>query len=348
MSIEEKRLKEKLFENGQLERYLISIGMTNKKGRFNCILCNCSRSDSGVILTGRKGIEKYYCHSCGNSGKKKDESSKDILNIIQEYNNCSYNEALKIGADFLGNKEYQNIKIEPRPTTKEQDRKTGQKLWAIRNSKTPLDEDTKRYLHNRGLLGVAERINQLKGLNLSIYTSISTWGGTTTKYIVYDFKTLNEDKNQGSLIRKNIAPNCLKKDKVRNTGNNKLITLNPYKNSNKYLVIEGIEDALTGLLLKDCNVISLNGVGNKNNLVQVIKNNISWCKQQEFILLLDNDKDGNESRKYLKTELEALKIPYVIPTKALNILIGEGLKDINDYLKKYRKEKFISEFKDIL
>lgn len=339
--IREQKLKDKLFESGQLERYLISIGMNKKRGRFNCIFCNSSRGDSGVILS-RGEKEKYYCHSC-------DTGTKDILNIIKEYNSCSYNEALKLGADFLGNREYQNIKIEPSPTTKEQDKKTSQKLWAIRNSKTPLDEDTKRYLHNRGLLGVAERINKLEGLNLSIYTSISTWNNKTTKYITYDFKTLNEKNSEGSLIRKNIAPNCSKKDKVRNTGNSKIITLNPYKNSNKYLVVEGIEDALTGLLLKDCNVISLNGVGNKTKLAQAIKNNISWSKQQEFILLLDNDEAGDEARGYLKTELEALKVPYMIPIKALEILKNEGVKDINDYLKKYReKEKFRSEFKNNL
>ena len=320
-------IKHTLEEAGQFERYLLLAGIKKESSRYFCPICNSKTASA--LLTTKKDKIKYYCYSCGGR-------ALDLLDFIQQVNNCNYIEALKVGADFLGNKQIQSIEIRPAPTQQEQEQKQARQLYAIRRDKKPLNDVTKHYLNKRGLLGVAERINQLEALHLNIYTSSSNYNGITTNYITYDFLKPKQENNKGFLIRKNIDTNCKKSDKVRNTGKAQVTLLATYKH-NKYVVVEGIEDGLSALLL-EFNVICLNGTSNAPQLIERLKNSISWSSKQEFILLLDTDGAGDSCRNELIKQFKNYNIPYTVPNKAIKHLKNKGIKDINDYLKAFKND----------
>ena len=68
----------------ELERYESYQSKKNKKMR-NC--CNCNSSDA-LGIKESNGIYTYHCFSCNTGG--------DVINLIQEKEDVSFPEALKI------------------------------------------------------------------------------------------------------------------------------------------------------------------------------------------------------------------------------------------------------------
>lgn len=66
------------------------------------------------------------------------------------------------------------------------------------------------------------------------------------------------------------------------------------------IIVEGIEDGLSALILGCTSFICLNSVANANTLMNDIKADIEQYKDLEFIMCLDNDKTGIDTMEQLE------------------------------------------------
>ena len=150
------------------------------------------------------------------------------------------------------------------------------------------------------------------------------------KYIIYRFM------KQDFVIQKSITKNSNGKRYVRNFGTAAPVPIKSYKH-NKYMIVEGIEDGLTALLL-GYNFITLNSVCNVGRLIELLGKNEDWSKANIFYECVDNDDAG----KACKDKLNAY-----FSSKGLNLRVNDykammikyKVKDINElYLLLKNKE----------
>lgn len=69
--------------------------------------------------------------------------------------------------------------------------------------------------------------------------------------------------------------------------------------SNKYIIVEGIEDALTCHVL-GYNFICLNSISNTNKLIEIIKCNIKKFKDKKLLICTAYDEGGMNSFEKLE------------------------------------------------
>ena len=100
------------------------------------------------------------------------------------------------------------------------------------------------------------------------------------------------------VIQKGIENNSDGKRFVRNLGNTAPVPIKAYDH-NKYMIVEGIEDGLTALIL-GYNFITLNSIQNAGRLMELLDQHEDWLKNNTFISCLDNDEGGNECTEKLK------------------------------------------------
>ena len=161
----------------------------------------------------------------------------------------------------------------------------------------------------------------LKGLNKD-YIEIKSNIYNNNESIIYRFK------KQGTGIQKSLEKNEEGKRFVKNLGSVRPVIHKGY-DSNKYIIVEGIEDGLTCHVL-GYNFICLNSVSNTNKLIDMIKRNIDKFKDKEMLICTDNDEAGLNSFEELETFFKEFNINYDIAKFYENMIIDK-CKDINEY-----------------
>ena len=165
----------------------------------------------------------------------------------------------------------------------------------------------------------------MKGLDKAyIEIKSNIYNGNET--IIYRFR------KQGSGIQKALKKN--EKRFVRNIGTVKPLIHKAY-DSNKYIIVEGIEDALTCHVL-GYNFICLNSVSNTGRLIDIIKNNIEKFKDKELLICTDYDKGGLDSFEQLENFFISTGLMFDIPP-FYDDMLKNRCKDINEYFIKQRQ-----------
>ena len=149
--------------------------------------------------------------------------------------------------------------------------------------------------------------------------------------ILYTFK--KDDKTFG--VRKSLEKYKDKKGKVkrfvRNLGQ-PMYYLSSKGANRTTVIVEGIEDGLSALILGYTSFICLNSVANANTLMNDIKADIEQYKDLEFIMCLDNDKTGIDTMEQLEIFFSDNNLKYNI-SDCFFEMQDLNLKDLNDLLK---------------
>ena len=103
------------------------------------------------------------------------------------------------------------------------------------------------------------------------------------------------------------------------------------------MIVEGIEDGLTALLL-GYNFIALNSVQNVGHLMELLDKNENWLKSNEFYECLDNDKAGNECKDKLNVFFSSKGLNLRVSDYKL-MMIKYKVKDINELYLKINKRR---------
>ena len=249
------------------------------------------------------------CHKCN--------TIYSTVDLIQALYGINIPEAIKIliGEDIkpVEKKQLEKIRIE----LKEKHIKRVNNM-IFKNSIEPT-EACLEYLDSRCIK------DGLKGLDKAyIEIKSNIYNGNET--IIYRFR------KQGSGIQKALKKN--EKRFVRNIGTVKPLIHKAY-DSNKYIIVEGIEDALTCHVL-GYNFICLNSVSNTGRLIDIIKNNIEKFKDKELLICTDYDKGGLDSFEQLENFFISTGLMFDIPP-FYDDMLKNRCKDINEYFIKQRQ-----------
>ena len=250
------------------------------------------------------------CHKCN--------TIYSTVDLIQALYGINIPEAIKIliGEDIkpVEKKQLEKIRIE----LKEKHIKRVNNM-IFKNSIEPT-EACLEYLNSRCIK------DSLKGLDKAyIEIKSNIYNGNET--IIYRFR------KQGSGIQKALKKN--EKRFVRNIGTVKPLIHKAY-DSNKYIIVEGIEDALTCHVL-GYNFICLNSVSNTGRLIEIIKSNIEKFKDKELLICTDYDKGGMDSFEQLEKFFYSTGLNYGVPFFYADML-DNNCKDINEYFVKIRQQ----------
>lgn len=170
--------------------------------------------------------------------------------------------------------------------------------------------------------------DSLKGLDKAyIEIKSNIYNGNET--IIYRFR------KQSTGIQKSLSKNKDGKRFVRNIGTVKPVFHKAY-DSNKYIIVEGIEDALTCHVL-GYNFICLNSISNTGRLIEIIKSNIEKFKDKELLICTDYDKGGMDSFEQLEKFFYSTGLKYGVPFFYADMLDNK-CKDINEYFVKIRQQ----------
>lgn len=271
----------------------------SQSGYFKCPFCDTKRKDSGAIKNNR-----FKCFHCGAGG-----STIDFVARIENIN--PINAVNKILDDKLTVDNYNPV-IEAEKCIKNDILKN----MILKNSRliSRCPEGIK-YFEDRGITKALDLINkdqlQIKYNEYSNYKSI-----------IYRFK------KHDFIIQKSIEKNIEGRRYVRNFGNVHPVILTSYDH-NKFMIVEGIEDALTTILL-GYNCIVLNSVQNINKLIDLLETNKEWAMSNNYLLCLDNDNAGNEGMKKISDYFSSIGLQYWT-SKYRKQMIKYNNKDINDY-----------------
>ena len=149
--------------------------------------------------------------------------------------------------------------------------------------------------------------------------------------ILYTFK--KDDRTFG--VRKSLEKYKDKKGKVkrfvRNLGQ-PMYYLSSKGANRTTVIVEGIEDGLSALILGYTSFICLNSVANANTLMNDIKADIEQYKDLEFIMCLDNDKTGIDTMEQLEIFFNSQNLNYNLSDYFLEMQ-DLNLKDLNDLVK---------------
>ena len=257
------------------------------------------------------------CHKCN--------TIYSTVDLIQALYGINIPEAIKIliGEDIkpVEKKQLEKIRIE----YKEKQAKNEKHIKRVNNMifKNSIEptEACLEYLDSRCIK------DRLKGLDKAyIEIKSNIYNGNET--IIYRFR------KQGTGIQKSLSKNKDRKRFVRNIGTVKPLIHKAY-DSNKYIIVEGIEDALTCHVL-GYNFICLNSVSNTGRLIDIIKNNIEKFKDKELLICTDYDKGGLDSFEQLENFFISTGLMFDIPP-FYDDMLKNRCKDINEYFIKQRQ-----------
>ena len=258
------------------------------------------------------------CHKCSTN-----YSTVDLIQALYGVNIPRAIEILNNGNIELIQKErLEKIRIE----YKEKQAKNEKHIKRVNNMifKNSIEptEACLEYLNSRCIK------DSLKGLDKA-YIEIkgNIYNGNET--IIYRFR------KQGTGIQKSLSKNKDGKRFVRNIGTVKPLIHKAY-DSNKYIIVEGIEDALTCHVL-GYNFICLNSVSNTGRLIEIIKSNIEKFKDKELLICTDYDKGGMDSFEQLEKFFYSTGLNYGVPFFYADML-DNNCKDINEYFIKIRQQ----------
>ena len=277
----------------------------SRKGYFVCPFCG--HKDTAINYK----TNKFTCFhsSCGARG-----SSIDLVSKIE---NITPVEAVnKILDGKLSFRKYN-----PEFAIEKENSNNNLKNMILKNSK-PVEKEGIEYFKARGIEQALKLVNP-KQLRIEF----NKYKGR--KSIIYRFM------KQDFVIQKSITKNSNGKRFVRNFGTAAPVPIKSYKH-NKYMVVEGIEDGLTALLL-GYNFITLNSVNNVGRLMELLEKNENWSKTNIFYECLDNDRAGNECKNKLNAYFSSKGLNLRV-SDYKDMMIKYEVKDINElYLKIHTK-----------
>lgn len=179
------------------------------------------------------------------------------------------------------------------------------------------------YLESRNIKECISTLNNdYIEIKSNIYNDVET--------IIYRFK------KQGTGIQKALIKNEDGKRFIRNIGTVRPVFHKAYEN-NKYVIVEGIEDALSCHML-GYNFICLNSISNTGNLIDIIKKNIEKFKNIKLLICTDYDKGGLDSFEQLEKFFASTGLIYDIAPFYEDI-INYRCKDVNEYYVKVKNKR---------
>lgn len=258
------------------------------------------------------------CHKCN--------TIYSTVDLIQALYGINIPKAIKvlIGEDVkpVEKKQLEKIKIELKEKQLEKEKHNKQVNNMIFKNSVEPTQACLEYLDSRCIK------ESLKGLDKAyIEIKSNIYNGNET--IIYRFR------KQGTGIQKSLSKNKDGKRFVRNIGTVKPVFHKAY-DSNKYIIVEGIEDALTCHVL-GYNFICLNSISNTGRLIDIIKNSIEKFKDKELLICTDYDKGGMECFEELEKFFSFTGLMYGIPPFYTDMLENK-CKDINEYFVKIRQQ----------
>lgn len=276
-----------------------------------CPVCGSGEGEkgTGIVLDKKdKSGTHYKCFNCGLYG--------DNIELIQKKFNLSFSEALNKGYELYGieeNKEYKVAqKVTKTPQTIGKDYSKYYKVCIERNDFS--------YLKERGISEATQRFFKI-GYDPK-WNDHGLRRETSSRIII-------PTDNSSYLAR---ATDELEENKkLMNKGGKKnLYNMGVFSYSKVVFVVEGEIDCMS---LHEIGIdgIALESTGNKNKLVEYIRENNPNCS---LVLMLDSDKAGTDSQGYLKEKLQEMFFPFI------EAELPEG-EDPNSYLVKDR-ESFTS------
>ena len=258
------------------------------------------------------------CHKCN--------TIYSTVDLIQALYGINIPEAIKIliGEDIkpVEKKQLEKIRIELKEKQLEKEKHNKQVNNMIFKNSIEPTQACLEYLDSRCIK------DSLKGLDKAyIEIKSNIYNGNET--IIYRFK------KQGTGIQKALSKNKDGKRFVRNIGTVKPVFHKAY-DSNKYIIVEGIEDALTCHVL-GYNFICLNSISNTGRLIDIIKNNIEKFRDKELLICTDYDRGGMECFEELEKFFSLADLMYGVPPFYIDMLENK-CKDINEYFVKIRQQ----------
>ena len=258
------------------------------------------------------------CHKCN--------TIYSTVDLIQALYGINIPEAIKIliGEDIkpVEKKQLEKIRIELKEKQLEKEKHNKQVNNMIFKNSIEPTQACLEYLDSRCIK------DSLKGLDKAyIEIKSNIYNGNET--IIYRFK------KQGTGIQKALSKNKDGKRFVRNIGTVKPVFHKAY-DSNKYIIVEGIEDALTCHVL-GYNFICLNSISNTGRLIDIIKNNIEKFRDKELLICTDYDKGGMKCFEELEKFFSLADLMYGVPPFYTDMLENK-CKDINEYFVKIRQQ----------
>ncbi|MCI5636993.1 MAG: toprim domain-containing protein [Sarcina ventriculi] len=258
------------------------------------------------------------CHKCN--------TIYSTVDLIQALYGINIPEAIKIliGEDIkpVEKKQLEKIRIELKEKQLEKEKHNKQVNNMIFKNSIEPTQACLEYLDSRCIK------DSLKGLDKAyIEIKSNIYNGNET--IIYRFK------KQGTGIQKALSKNKDGKRFVRNIGTVKPVFHKAY-DSNKYIIVEGIEDALTCHVL-GYNFICLNSISNTGRLIDIIKNNIEKFRDKELLICTDYDRGGMECFEELEKFFSLADLMYGVAPFYIDMLENK-CKDINEYFVKIRQQ----------
>ena len=258
------------------------------------------------------------CHKCN--------TIYSTVDLIQALYGINIPKAIKIliGEDIkpVEKKQLEKIRIELKEKQLEKEKHNKQVNNMIFKNSVEPTQACLEYLDSRC---IKESLKSLDKAYIEIKSNI--YNGNET--IIYRFR------KQGTGIQKSLSKNKDRKRFVRNIGTVKPLIHKAY-DSNKYIIVEGIEDALTCHVL-GYNFICLNSISNTSKLIEIIKSNIEKFKDKELLICTDYDKGGMDSFEQLEKFFYSTGLNYGVPFFYADML-DNNCKDINEYFIKIRQQ----------
>ncbi|WP_026674008.1 DnaB-like helicase C-terminal domain-containing protein [Alkalihalobacterium bogoriense] len=302
----------------------------------------CGKKSNHFKVDEHKQLYKSF-NECTHGG--------DIITFMEDYEHLSKKEAIQKLLELANISS--DVEVKPmspitfKETNKENELKTNEVDFTqlIEMAHNNIDE-TDYFTNERGL--TAKTINKYKlgyakeGLDFAInnHPDIEEKPNDITKMYKYFLPIFDEVGKCSYFIprRDDNSPNA-EKFKTQKTKNLKgfsvqLLNERYLKAPNQYdvlFIVEGYFDALS-IEEFDYPAIGLNSVSNVNKLIQLVKDNYDHALSKTFVIIPDNDEEGEKLLNKVNEEFSQLDIDYLIKR------IPADYKDTNDFLKADRED----------
>ena len=314
-----------------LKSVIEAYGGEFKKGMFSApSVFGYEQSPSGKVYI--KGNEqRWYHHKSGKGG--------DAIEWVKTSCGVDTNKAINM---LLG-EEKGHVKKEISPIDKaeimaremrekqekaDKDRKL---LYAIQKNSTPLIESQVgcAYMLNRGISTAALTLNDPR-----IQISANTFrnkDGEAQHRICYSFQG-NGKNSQKFMVIKGIDEEGNKTGYKQNVGSTRPV-FHQSAPKKPFIIVEGIEDALSAKEMGYSNFVSLNSTSNVRKFLETVDQCPKFYKNNSFELCLDNDESGIKATKEIYEHLKEKGIDVKI-SEYSDIMQELKINDLNDLLLK--------------
>ena len=202
-------------------------------------------------------------------------------------------------------------------------------LYAIsKNSKPLIDSNLAcEYMMNRGISTAALT---LRDPRIGIYeNTFKNKDGEDQSRIVYMFKGNGKNSQQFAVI-KGVDDHGNKNGFKQNLGTTRPV-FHQSKVKSPYIIVEGIEDALSAKEMGYDNFVSLNSTSNAKKLIDTLDQCPKFYKNNSFEICLDNDEAGRKATEDILKAFKERGID-IKESEYSGIMQELNINDLNDLL----------------